>query len=283
MRCGKRRRPRPSAPGRPPPWLCQPQGRPRPAPRAFARVPAAALPATYLTVSAQVQVSEGAFTGRNYVCNVQRAWDVRAVLWPWEVPDPPGWREWRRSAGRGEGGGLRRGCQAERTRAAPGRREALHVWDPAAGDVCVTLCAGAGAAPSGPRGPLLHAWCYFQKCPRPERLPPGGARGPWECGRSPLRAPRQARARGPVPAVRSDDPVSRQRGRGAGARRGTERGIVRAPRPPGTWHPGPATAAFWGGRASPLLSRAAWEAAGDCVGRGEAGQYGRGRHSPSQE
>lgn len=169
------------------------------------------------------------------------------MLWPWEVPEPPGWREWRRSAGRGEGGGLRRGCQAERTRAAPGRREASHVWDPAAGDVCVTLCAGAGAAPSGPHGPLLHAWCYFQKCPRPERLPPGGAQGPWECGRSPLRTPRQARARGPVPAVRGDDPVSRQRGRGAGARRGTERGIVRAPRPPGTWHPGPATAAFWGG------------------------------------
>lgn len=148
---------------------------------------------------------------------------------------------------------------------------------------CVSHCAGAGAVPSGPRGPLLHAWCYFQKCPRPERLPPGGARGPWECGWSPLRTPRQARARGPIPIVRGDDPVSRQRGRGAGARRGTERGIVRAPRPPGTWHPGPATAAFWGGRASPLLSRAAWEAAGDCVGRGEAGQDGRGRHSPSQE
>lgn len=189
------------------------------------------------------------------------------------------------AAGRGaaSGGAARPSTHGAVGAGAAPRRSLSHVWDPAAGDVCVTLCARAGAAPSGPRRPLLHAWCYFQKCPRPERLPPGGARGPWECGRSPLRTPRQARARGPVPAVRGDDPVSRQRGRGAGAPRGTERGIVRAPRPPGTWHPGPATAAFWGGRASPLLSRAAWEAAGDCVGRGEAGQDGQGRHSPSQE
>lgn len=204
MRCGKRRRPRPSAPGRPPPWLCQPQGRPRPAPRAFARVPAAALPATYLTVSAQVQVSEGAFTGHNYVCNVQRAWDVRAGVGrscgavALGSPRPP-WvarvEAERRPRGRPQAG-------------LPGRAHTGGAWPTRSlarlgpggwGRVCHTLRRGWRCALRVPRAPAPRLVLFSEVSPAGEAAT-GRRAGP--VGMWPVPAPNAAPGPGARPCPR---------------------------------------------------------------------------------